>query len=719
MTGPRLPIGMDTMQDYNTTIEPVAPSNGPFAVMHGNERPVWDLEHSDSASDSSEYSSDGYTSADSILRESRMPSARRKPTIQGARKRTHNARQQYGPRNSKKPHHRQLDETQNKAPSTPPITPIFPPLKSVLAVHDTDVPALDHVWKLLDTWYMHRGRGENPPCAVEQSRLDHLHFIGTRENSCTYFDRQGKVLRVTSLPLKGWEDRGLHIIIAFSSDRDPVIIRGRGSRLNEKSKDEGTTRFPFYIWQGISGDAEGWESEPSIAKVVRYSNPSFYNPINLKRRRLENPKPDRPLDLKSRVSPPKSLKRSPLLSESFPELLAQLNGWMKNDPSGKDPAFVLNNQPNLYLSLRHPELRVSYVDLDGEPVNVGLYFTGVGKKHVVVADGPSLGPAIISFDQFRKLPKYYTSYYRWTSTRTWMEPPCVFKVFGDGPYEPPRKFVESILGVGWLAREVALAQSVPSSKVSDCKRTVIDLLDEPGLPGHISSASEIQKTLLASLPTPAVDPLPSDPQGGIQNQQATCAALVQPDPSLQPRSAIEIGLQGEDILLSFDQIKTGTENHPIQVVETPSAIKEEVPDKLNPEVPLDSRAKSATNSFALNEPKPPNPPPTLERKKASIAESVSLRFISDSASQPRVRLFSQCNNVKLLFANAKKGGLLEGEASAAPVLALQVPGISEPITIVLGDGEDFEHFVHLLEDRVASHDNQGGLVVDVRADQID
>jgi hypothetical protein len=711
---------MGTMQDYNTTIEPVGPSNAPFAVMHGNERSVWDLEYSDAASDSSEYAENGYTSAESVLRGSRISSARRKSAIRRARKRNHKSCQQYRPHDSDQTHPPNLDETQNKAPSTPPIIPISAPLKSLLAAHDTDIPALDHLWKLLDAWYLHRGRGERPPCAVEQSRLDHLHFIGTREAACTYVDRQGKVLRVTSLPLRGWGDRGLHIIIAFSSEQDPVIIRGRGGRLKEKSKDEGTTTFPFYIWQGISGDTEGWESKPSIAKVVSYSNPSFRDPVSLKRRRLEDPQSGCPSDSKSWVSPPKSLKKAPsLLNESFPELFAQLSAWTTNDPSGEDPAFVLNNQPNLYISLRYPEQRISYVDLDGKPVNVDLYSAGSGKKTVIVADGPNLGPAFISFDHFRKLPKYYTSYYRWTSARTWIEPPCVFKVFGDGPFEPPRKFIEGVLGVGWLAREISLAQAVSPSKASDCIRTVVDLLDEPALPSQSSSTGESQRIQSDSLPTPAADRLPTDPQGEPQNQQATCAALVQPGPSLESRSVAEMASQSEDMPPQSDQNKMGSEKHPIQVVEIPTAIKE-VPTELNTEVSLNSRARSATNSSALNDTKSLNRPLKPERKNASVAESVSLQFISASAAQPRVRSFSQCSNVRLLFAHAKKGGLLAGEASAVPVLALRLPGVSEPITIALGDSEDFDLFVHLLEDHVAlSYDGHGGFVVDVTADQLD
>lgn len=526
---------------------------------------------------------------------------------------------------------------------------------------------------------------------------------------------------MTSFPLRGWEDSGLHIIIAFSCDRDPVIIRGHGSQLKEKRKDEGTITYSFYIWQGVSGDAEGWESEPSISKVICYSNPSCYDPVNLKKRRLEDPKTDRPPTSKSRVLSPQAPNKAPLpLSECFPELFAQLSEWMKNHESGEDLVFGLNSQPNIYRSKGVPKKQISFLDLDGEPVNVDLCFTGFGKTNVMVADGPNLGPAVISFDYFPKLPKFYRSYYRWTSTTTWIEPPCVFKVFGDGPFEPPRKYIEGVLGAGWLAQEISLAQAASSVKASDCTRSVVDFLDEPALPDQTKSNVEPQTILSDSLPTPAADRLPRAPQDGQRNQRATCAALVQPDAGLEPRTDLEMTSRSEGMPSHSDQNKIGSEEHPIRVFDVPPAIKEEVPAELNAKLPLESQARSATNSSALNATEPLNRSLKQESKKASIAESVSLHFISDSASQPRVRPFSQCNNVRLLFASAKKGGLLKGEASAAPVLALRLPGLSEPITITLGDSEDFDVFVRLLEDRVAlSHDDQGGFVVVVTADQLD
>jgi hypothetical protein len=714
---------MDTVQDHDTTVELAGPSNNPFNFSLGNERPAWDLENWEDASDSSEYEDNSYTSADDASQESRIPSVHRKPAITKAKLRSHKFQQENRARKSGRTHHRRLiEETQNAALSTMLSTPIHPPINSsLLAPHNIEFPALDKLWNLLDAWYVHRGRKERPPCAVEQRFLDHLYFIDNEDKACTYFDRQGKLLHVASVPLRGWEDNGLHIIIAFSCNRDPSIIKGRGGRLSEKNKDEEMTTFPFYIWEGISGDAEGWESNPSISKVVRHRNPSVYEPIDLKRRRVDDPNSGRPSPSKRRVRSPKIPQKAPLLlSESLPEVFAKLNEWMRNDHSGKNPAFVQHKQPMIHTSKCYPEIQRSFVDLDGAPVNVDVYLIGSGKKTVVVADGPGLGPDIISFGHFPKLPKIYRSYYRWTSTSTWIEPPCVFKVFGNGPFEPPRKYIEGVVGAGWLAQEVSLAQAVSPFRGPDCTRTAINLSDEPALSSHASSNSEPQRILSDNLPTPARGRPQRDLLDGQQSQQATCAALLQPDPGLQSVTDLEMAYRSEEMPPHSDQNQIGSEKYPIQIFDLQTAIKEEVHAELNPKPLLDSGARSATNFSTFNGSESLNRPVKSERKNASIGESVSLRFISASASQPRVRSFLQCNNVRLLFAHAKKGGLLEGEASAAPVLALRLPGMSEPNTIALGDNEDFDLFVRLLEDRIAlSQDSQGVLIVDVTADQLE
>lgn len=422
------------------------PSSDPFGMNVQNESTIWDLLTSESTSNSSEYEEDGNTSADSNSWTPRFSGGRRKSLNNRATLRTPKARRKHRPRNLKDVQRHETHTADARVASTSLRTPVSPPLKPSDAAEPPDGPDLDNVWKLLHSWYMLKGYTKRPPCAVEYNRLDQLHSIGTRENACHYEDRQGHELQVTSRTLRGWEQHGLHIIIAFRDDQDPVIIMGRGTCDKEKGKDQGTTRFPFYIWQGISGDEEGWESEPSIFKVVRYSNPSFYEPTNLKKRRVDTPKSSAfPISNSDVHRGSKRVRKvRPLLSESFPGLSAQLNEWLRHVSSGKDPPFVLLNQPDLYLSKSHPEQRITYVDADRVFVNASLYSIGIGNKHVIVAHGPSLEPTLISWDHLPKLPKYYSAYYKWTSATTWIEPPCVFKVFGAGPYASPRELVDSL-----------------------------------------------------------------------------------------------------------------------------------------------------------------------------------------------------------------------------------------------------------------------------------
>jgi hypothetical protein len=56
----------------------------------------------------------------------------------------------------------------------------------------------------------------------------------------------------------------------------------------------------------------------------------------------------------------------------------------------------------------------------------------------------------------------------------------------------------------------------------------------------------------------------------------------------------------------------------------------------------------------------------------------------------------------------------------APLLALQVPGMNEPIGICVGDSKNFEAFVEIREDTVGStYDIQENFVVEVRPDHFD
>ena len=402
---------------------------------------MWDIQMSDSetTSNSSEYEDDEYISAESTARQPKSSIRRRKSRVGKAESSNKELRQPDVSQSSEHVSQHQLDDDTITCGIS---TPLLLKPRGIEAC--LDITALGKLWQLLDTWYLYKGRSKRPPCAVEQHRLDELCFIGTRENTCRYLDRQGAELSVTSCPLKGWEDQDLHIIVAFGDKQDAAIIKGRGKSEKKKGKDAGLATFPFYIWKGIAGDDEGWERDSSISKIVRYSNPRFYEPVNMKRRSLQTPRSSLSVG-----SGPDTCRlvdsiqtTQPLLSETFPELYGRLREWVRIDPARKDLPFVVKGQPDIYYSKTHPEKQIKYVDIDGIPVDAGLFWIGIGNQHVIAAHGSTLEPAIISFDTYPGLPKHYTAYYRWTSIKSWIKRPCVFKVFGDGPYEVPRKYVE-------------------------------------------------------------------------------------------------------------------------------------------------------------------------------------------------------------------------------------------------------------------------------------
>lgn len=173
-------------------------------------------------------------------------------------------------------------------------------------------------------------------------------------------------------------------------------------------------------------------------------------------------------------------------------------------------------------------------------------------------------------------------------------------------------------------------------------------------------------------------------------------------------------------IVNIDQDQAGTRNQPIQLLDDLWTLKKECSDDLQAPISADPHTKSLIMSSAINEPQAQSHPCKPDRKSTVLADTVHFRFISDAALEPRERSFSQCNNVKKLFSNAKQGGLLEGDLSVASLLALQVPGISNPIGICIGDSKDFDKFVHILQDILeASHEDIKNFTVEVRADHLD
>jgi hypothetical protein len=433
--------------------------DGPSKDFHAttsSEEAIWNPPDTGSESSSGEDEEDGYTSSENNENYPRRHLKHQRSTITRKRKPTSKLRDNL------------LSSTSNHMGAHNPValgardtssslrTPASPPSASSDLGPQLDPTTLQPVWNLLESWYLKQGKHVLPPCAVHQRRLDQLYFVGTPENKCRYIHNDGREFDVTSRPLRGWEDCGFYIFIALYNNQNPVIIKKRGNVQKEKGNEDGRSSVPFYIWKGIDGDENGWENQPSISKTVSHKNSSIHQAVIMKRSHEELPDNTTSSSLDANPGKRKYIRRlQPLLSEAFPNVYGQLTGWMKLRPEKTKLPFLLDGQPELYSSKSRPDLQISYVDIDGKPVQAGLYSMGTGNKHVIVAHGPTLDPAVISFDHLKLLPKYYTAYYQWTSPTTWFKTPKVFKVFGVGPYEPPRKFVTDAEAVGSATNEGA------------------------------------------------------------------------------------------------------------------------------------------------------------------------------------------------------------------------------------------------------------------------
>jgi hypothetical protein len=240
----------------------------------------------------------------------------------------------------------------------------------------------------------------------------------------------------------------------------------------------------------------------------------------------------------------------------------------------------------------------------------------------------------------------------------------------------------------------------------------------------VTPASELSSLLLPTFHTPDNLPLLTDSQGGETDQDANFMGLNRDHANQSCKDVVPRAEAHSDVQslpnIAIEQNDTGTRAQPVIISDNSLPIKQERSDSSGAQVSKHSRAVSLTTSTAINKDQPQSNFSRPGKKDTLATDGIYFRFRSDSAHEPRERPFSQCNNVKLLFSNAKQGGLLKGEFSMAPILALQVPGIHEPIGILINDNKDFEKFVKVLEDAVGStNEFHEKFVVEVRPDHFD
>jgi hypothetical protein len=223
----------------------------------------------------------------------------------------------------------------------------------------------------------------------------------------------------------------------------------------------------------------------------------------------------------------------------------------------------------------------------------------------------------------------------------------------------------------------------------------------------LSSSVPLQSTLP---PLDASAETGAGPTAAEKTASEALAAIDSPMQSDVPQTASPDPLRTEE----------GPRNESNLVSDRPPAVSQEA--VRSPEetpcsaAPTQSPATSAPTTFTSISQHPLAQTPPAR----SLGNTVSFRFVADHISNPRERPFTRCDNVKLLFTNAKQGGLLNEETSMAHCLAFSVPGVAELVRVCIGDDMDFDDLVLVLKGRVALLTGQDEkLVVEVRADYSD
>lgn len=109
--------------------------------------------------------------------------------------------------------------------------------------------------------------------------------------------------------------------------------------------------------------------------------------------------------------------------------------------------------------------------------------------------------------------------------------------------------------------------------------------------------------------------------------------------------------------------------------------------------------------------------PTYPTSATSLASEMAGRtvfiFKKDGGSQPRIRPFSKCDIVELLFMHARLGGL---SLSKAPILSVQIHGSKEKLEVGYNDEQDFYQVIHAIKsDACWARSDTTECKIDVRA----
>jgi hypothetical protein len=507
----------------------------------------------------------------------------------------------------------------------------------------------EEIRTLLHRWYSHRGSKQPPPCAIEHTQTKYLN-TSKAGNTCVFTDRDGVRMKLSVCILPEFADA--------SAKRKYIIVaegQGRGPFIIGFAGHRGSNAtFLYHIWKGLdTEDPDGWESVASIYKTADFHGGSVG-------------------ELKSNLADFVS-------GGVFHDLDGDLNNYSSGIPvQGASQPYTVtaSESTGRIMSYNIDSDRVA--DEDPLPQNI---------KQLIHQWCDRVGPSV----KLESLP-FATGNHSSTLTRTPTGRPVVWE-YKDGSKLTvsmyPLRETEFKLGGGGDKNRVIVAQG------PNLEPSVIAYL-------HTSSrGKQVSYRIWKGIG--------GDKDGfesGSSVKKIFPAKIANVGKTARKNGAAPVN--GGNPLPRFQDAEPDVK----------SAESDPTPHKRKrPDDDSDSILTTGQSPSKQLRTQDRNPPPITRPPPSAITEHIQnntvFLFYSPSHKNPRVRLFSACNTVQKLFAQALAGDLFDDSEGTTPkgsptggrVLSFRFGGIrkeietSQNILVIEGDKEDFEALVRAIEAR--------------------
>jgi hypothetical protein len=339
-------------------------------------------------------------------------------------------------------------------------------------------------------------------------------------------------------------------------------------------------------------------------------------------------------------------------TEIPPVIQAQLEAWYLRYGRVTPPCATTAFAQNLYKSGK-AGTAAHWVHKSGENLQVSMYRlenvklnkTGMPRQKVIVAQGPTHGPFIVCYTTQKGMELSGSAYRIWQGVggedKNGFElQPSVYKVFG-------------------MAKKAASKAKRPVKTASIHKR---------GFKGNqFYQANGTPKS------------------GEATRGKAKASGSTMSANELAPRNTWK--QQSNYEVRTSKRLKLNEENPASH-----SKLLAAFPSSAEPTLSYDQGGQPSHNRLWMN-----SSPIDSNQLAEHIQNNAVFLFYSKKSPQPRARLFTGCNTIQKLFAQALAGDVFDDETTAGKVLSIRVAGQQKAKAVVEDDEQDFDDIVDTLK----------------------